>query len=77
MNKDRRKRLAEAVALLERAQEIVRTVAEEEREAFDNLPSGLQETEKGQKMEQAADDLDTALDGIEAARDEIQEVIDA
>ena len=57
MNKQRRKELSEACTLLcsaqesiERAKEVVDGVRDYEEEAYDNLPEGLQESDKGQDI---------------------------
>ena len=59
MNKERRKiiasvneKLGEIIALLEE-------VTEAEREAFENMPEGLQSSERGELMESAIDTLET------------------
>ena len=70
MNAARRKELSKAIDLIEQAKEIISAVAEEEREAYDNLPEGLQESEMGEKMNEIADDLeyvdlDEVVDTIE------------
>lgn len=78
MNKDRRKRLDQAQKILEdikeqfdTARDLIRDVAEEEREAFDNLSEGLQQAERGQAMEAAADALDNAHSSMELDFDEL------
>lgn len=38
MNKDRRKRIAEALALIEEARDILAEVRDEENEAYESLP---------------------------------------
>jgi hypothetical protein len=60
MNKQRRKRLAEASALIAQAQGIIEEVKDEEQEAHDNLPESLQYGDKGQQMEEYIDSLDEA-----------------
>ena len=60
MNKQRRKQLAEASALISKAQEIIESVKDEEQEAHDNLPDSFQYGEKGQQMEEYIDALDEA-----------------
>lgn len=54
--------------LLERARtlnEEIEAVQEQEQEAFNNLPEGLQQADNGQKMEAAADALQSAHDSLE------------
>lgn len=74
MNAERRKTLADLVERLSTIKSELETVAEAEREAFDNLPEGLQQGDNGLRMSDAADaldgvvtDLDTALDAINEA----------
>lgn len=60
MNAERRKKI-------ERALDLLREAAEEERASYDNLPEGIQESERGQKMEETADALDEAVSSLEDA----------
>ncbi len=78
MNNARRKAIAEAVALLEgidleAIKEALDTLKSDEREAFDNMPEGLQQSDRGQASEAAADALDEAHDAVERAIDELNE----
>ena len=47
MNRKDRKELEKALVKLGEAQEIIDAIREGEQEKFDNLPEGLQQTEKG------------------------------
>lgn len=67
MNAQRRKRIEEATAQANAAFDELRSIGEEEREAFDNLPESLQGGERGQAMSDAADALESAADDIENA----------
>lgn len=58
MNKNRRKKLTKAIELLNQAKEIVETCASEERECFDNLTESLMNSEKGQKYDENASNLE-------------------
>lgn len=61
MNNDRRKRIQDAIAILQ-------YVLDEEQEAYDNMPESLQSSERGDNSQSAIDALDTAigeLEGIE------------
>lgn len=73
MNNNRRKRITEAMEHLSLAREILEVVRDEEQEAFDNLPESLQEGERGQKMEEAADALDTAVSDLEDMESSLEE----
>lgn len=50
---------------MEAAKSIFTEMAEEEREKFDNMPEGLQQGERGQDMETAADALESAADELD------------
>jgi hypothetical protein len=73
MNKQRRNDINKAIDLLEKASAILDQVRDEEQEAFDNMPENLQESDKGQAMQQSLDDLDAAIecigDAISSAND--------
>ena len=72
MNKNRRSKLREAKSLLGKAVSIVTDVRDDEQEAFDNLPEGLQESERFSKMEEAIDGLEDAISSIESASENIE-----
>ena len=57
MNSSRRKKLNEAYNLISE-------VAEQEREAFDNLPESIQDSEKGETIYDNAEALDEILDSL-------------
>lgn len=59
MNADRRKQISEAKSILE-------SVRDDEQSAFDNLPEGLQQSERGQAMEQNVSYLDDAISSLES-----------
>lgn len=69
MNKERRKKLEEAKVKIEQAMQIIDSVYEEEQESFDNLPEGLQYSEKG-------DDIQSNIDALESASNSCTDVID-
>lgn len=69
INDDRRKRIDEAMEHLSAAREILDTVIAEEQEAFDNLPEGLQNSERGQKMEETVGSLYSVHSDLEDMED--------
>ena len=71
MNKQRRARLSEAHSLLGRAVSIVERAKDEEQDSFDNLHENLQSSERGEIMEEAIDELQTAIDSINDAMEHI------
>ena len=66
MNKQRRKRIEEAVTLIEQAKDIIEEVSGDE-EAFENLPESLQYGERGEAMQTAVDNMQTAVGSLEEA----------
>ena len=76
MNKERRKKINEVIDTLSEAQSVIRDVSEEEQEAFDNLPEGIQNSERGVRMSEYIETLaeqDGALDDIISYLTEIAE----
>lgn len=73
MNASRRKRIAALIEQLENLRGDVELLQEEEQEGFDNLPESLQEADSGQAKQQAAEQLGSALEGIDEAIDCLQE----
>ena len=76
MNDARRRRLEDAQELIDRAQRILEDVMEEEREAYENLPEGLQRSERGMQMFDNADFLDDLITTIDACYCDITCVIE-
>lgn len=76
MNKARRKKLGEIIDQLEYLREDLDAVASEEREAYDNLPESLQESDRGCAMEEAADELDDICSELDELRQRIESVVD-
>lgn len=86
MNQATRKSIEKIKAAIEAAREAleiakgeIEELASDEREKFDNLPEGLQLSERGEAHEKAADALDEAVEefeGIDTAIDEIVAKLD-
>jgi hypothetical protein len=72
MNNDRRKKIAEATGMINKAissiQDAARILEEckdEEQEAFDNLPDSLRDSERGERMEEFVGYLEEAVSALE------------
>lgn len=76
MNAIRRKWLEKIISQLEDLQQEVQEMAEQERECFENLPDSLQESERGETMEENADDLDNTDYDFDSLLDTLREVVD-
>lgn len=75
MNKDRRKRLQEAIDLIEAARTIVEECRDEEEEYRDNMPENLQDSDKYYMADEAVDNLTSALESLEDVTSPIEEAI--
>lgn len=71
MNRDRRASLKAALGkmdelsvALENVKGVLQDVLNEEQEAYDNLPDGLQESERGQQMQEYIETLEGVLDSL-------------
>lgn len=73
MNRIRRKHLTEAYELLEQARCIIEACRDEEQDAFDNLPEGIQASTRGEDMEENVAQMDDAISSIEEAMDIVGE----
>lgn len=65
MNNARRKSVAEALELIEKARNILEEVKDEEQEAYDNLPESLQYGERGERMQENVDTIEEYLSYLE------------
>ena len=74
MNRQRRKVIAAICAKLQALEIEISEVAEEEQEAFDNLPEPFQESERGEKMYEAIEELETVCNEIEEIRNRLEEL---
>ena len=75
MNEQKRKSLKQAIAFLDKAITIVDDVSDLEQDAIDNLPDGLQASERCERMESAVDCLNDASEKIEEAKEYIESAI--
>ena len=75
MNKARRKKLQKALDLLSEAKGIIEQCRDEEQDAFDNMPEGLQFSERGEQMEEYISLMDEAYDNIEDVESNIEEML--
>lgn len=71
MNKERRKRVADAIRKIEG---LVQDILDDEQAAFDNMPEGIQASENGIVSEEAQESLDAAIDALEEAISYLEEI---
>ena len=73
MNNERRKSINTLIDLIDDARSQLETIKDEEQEAYDNLPEGLQQAERGQASEQAISCLEDAISSLEDAVGSLEE----
>lgn len=74
MNKQGRKRLAEAAQLIEQAKDIIIEVREEEEEKLENMPEGFRYGERGEQMETYIEYLNEAEEKADDAICNLNEI---
>jgi exonuclease VII small subunit len=65
INAEGRKKLDQLLEVLNAVRDDVETLADAEREKFENMNENLQATEKGQALDEAATDLENAASTLE------------
>ena len=60
---------------IDRLMDDIEEVQNEEQEAYDNMPENLQESERGEAIQEAIDNLDSAWSSLEEAKDTLEEII--
>ena len=75
MNKERRKSIERIVDKLNEIQADLAWVRNDEEEAYDNLPEGIQSNERGDSMQEAIDAMDDADGSLQEAIDYLTEII--
>ena len=76
MNNQRRKEIEAVLNELADLRSRIETIQSEEQDAYDNMPEGLQQSERGMKAEEACSRLEdalTAFDDLESALNDASE----
>jgi hypothetical protein len=74
MNEARRKRIRAACEALRILKLEIEGIQSEEQDAFDNIPESLQDTQKAQASDAAAQELESAADTIEETITALEEI---
>lgn len=75
MNKDRRKSIERIVDKINEIKADLTWVRNDEEEAYDNLPEGIQSSERGDSMQEAIEAMDDADGALQEAVDYLEEII--
>jgi flagellar biosynthesis chaperone FliJ len=73
MNDQRRKRLAAALESIRLATQQLEEIRDEEQEVYDNMPSSLQDGDKGQRVQNFLDEISTLIDGLDDQTTTVQD----
>lgn len=65
MNATRRKALKKALQMIKDAKSITVSLRDEEQDYYDNMPESFQDGEKGEKAQNAIDELDGAVSSLD------------
>ena len=76
MNNTRRKTINQIMEQLELIKGDIENLTAEERDCYDNLPESFRYGEKGERMEEAIDNLESAFGSLEDAIDYLSEAIE-
>lgn len=76
MNKNDRKQVAEWIDKLEEIKSEIEDMQTEEECKFDNLPEGIQESERGERMIESIEYLGDSVSSIEEAIDSLNEAME-
>lgn len=74
MNDERRKKLEAARSHITDAINLIEEVKQDEQDAFDNMPEGLQAGEKGQTLEENVATLESAIDALNGSEGDLDNV---
>ena len=76
MNAKQRKELQGYADGLEKIKCAIEEMREDEECKFDNMPEGLQESERGEAIQEAIDNLESASSSLEEAIDYLNEIVE-
>lgn len=74
MNRERRKRLMQLSEKLSEVRTSLEIILQEEEEAFDNMPESLQESERGEQMQEYIETIGEAISGIEDTESNLEDI---
>lgn len=75
MNNTRRKAITKLMVQIEELRSDLECLLDEEQEAFDNMPEGLQYSERGERMEEIISYIEDAVGSLEEVNENLEEAI--
>ena len=77
MNNERRATLKKAIDHLNDGLALVEEVNQEEADAYDNMPEGLQSSDRGETMSENLDRIDEAQSELQSIIHSLEQVLEA
>ena len=74
MNKTQRKQITKWIENIEEIKCAMKDMRDNEEEKLSNLPEGIQESERGEKMQEGIDSLDYALENLQDCLDNLEDI---
>ena len=74
MNAQTRRQISKLIETLDSVKSDLENFNEEEQEKYCNMPEGLQESERGEAMSEAIENLESAVSSIEEAMDYLNNI---
>lgn len=74
MNRERRKRIMQLAEKLSEVRTSLESILNEEEDAFDNMPESLQESERGEQMQEYIEVMGEAISYIEEMESNLEEI---
>ena len=74
MNNHRRKQIKDVISAIGKIESLIQNLLDEEQEAYDSMPEGLQISENGMVSEEAQENLDAAIESLEEAISYLEEI---
>ena len=75
MNNTRRKALTQISERITEIKDLLEEIQQDESDCFDNLPEGIQQSERGEAIEVAAENLESAVSSLDECLDLISTAI--
>ena len=74
MNKERRKAIAKARDMVAEAWSLMERVRDDEQSAFDSMPESLQQSARGEALEENIQGLEETIEALEVVFDAVDDV---
>lgn len=74
MNKKRRKEIENLLESISETKAKLQDLLDEEQQAFDNMPESIQESERGEEMQEIIEYMEAAIDSLEEATESLTEI---